>query len=104
MLRSTTDKCGRTSGLFTGNCAVIDSAVYSPPTWYIAVSMTNEQSPTHPNPKVADRPGGFYRSMQHHLVDLLLKDGVYERRKTIETFSHAENRNLEPLEVRAVVA
>ncbi|MFI5059116.1 MAG: PAS domain S-box protein, partial [Candidatus Acidiferrales bacterium] len=28
-------------------------------------------------------------------VELLLKDGVYERRKTIETFSHAENRNLE---------
>jgi hypothetical protein len=42
--------------------------------------------------------------MQHHLVDLLLKDGVYERRKTIETFTYTENRNLERLEVRAVVA
>jgi hypothetical protein len=49
-------------------------------------------------------PGGFYRSMQHHLMDLLFKDGVYERRKTIETFSHPEIRDLEPLEVRAVVA
>jgi hypothetical protein len=51
-----------------------------------------------------DKSGGFYRSMQHHLVSLLFKDGVYERRKPIETFSHAENRDLEPLEVRAVVA
>lgn len=42
--------------------------------------------------------------MQHHLVDLLRKDGVYERRKTIETFSLPEIRDLEPLEVRAVVA
>jgi len=42
--------------------------------------------------------------MQHHLVDLLFKDGVYESRETVETFSHAENRDLEPLEVRAVVA
>jgi hypothetical protein len=41
--------------------------------------------------------------MQHHLVNLLFKDGVYERRKTSETFFHAENRDLEPLEVRAVV-
>src|SRR5437899_1030136 len=51
-----------------------------------------------------DRRCQLNRSMQHHLVDLLLKDGVYERRKTIETFSHPENRDLEPLEVRAVVA
>ena len=42
--------------------------------------------------------------MQHHLVDLLRKDGVYERRKTIKTFSHAEDVDLEPLEGRAVVA
>ena len=42
--------------------------------------------------------------MQHYLVDLLLKDGVYERRNTIETFSHPVNRGLEPLEGGAVVA
>ena len=42
--------------------------------------------------------------MQQHLVDPLLKDGVYERRKTIETFFQPEIRDLELLEVRAVVA
>ena len=42
--------------------------------------------------------------MQHHLKDLLLKDGVYERREPIETFSRAENGYLEPLEGGAVVA
>jgi hypothetical protein len=42
--------------------------------------------------------------MQHHLIDVLFKDGVHERRETVETFSHAENGCLEPLEVRAVVA
>ena len=51
-----------------------------------------------------DKRGGFYRSMQHHLIEVLFKDGVYERRETVEIFSHAENRDLEPLEVRAVVA
>jgi hypothetical protein len=33
--------------------------------------------------------------MQHHLIDLLFKDGVYERRKTSETFFNAENRDLD---------
>jgi len=42
--------------------------------------------------------------MQHHLIELLFKDGVYEPRETIETFSQAEKRDLEPLEVRAIVA
>jgi hypothetical protein len=28
--------------------------------------------------------------MQHHLIDLLFKDGVYERMETSETFFHAE--------------
>jgi hypothetical protein len=42
--------------------------------------------------------------MQHHLIDVQFKDGVYDPRETIETFSHAENRDLEALEVRAVVA
>jgi hypothetical protein len=37
-------------------------------------------------------------------MDLLFKDGVYERRETIETFSHAEKRDLAPVEVRAVIA
>jgi len=54
--------------------------------------------------KLPDKRGEFYRSMQHHLVDLLRKDGVYERRKTNKTFSHAEDGDLEPLEGRAVVA
>jgi hypothetical protein len=49
-------------------------------------------------------PGEFNRSMQHDLIDVLFKCGVYERRKTIETFSHAEKGNLEPLEVRTVTA
>jgi hypothetical protein len=34
--------------------------------------------------------GAFDRSMQHHLVDLALKDGVYERKKTIKTFPQRE--------------
>jgi hypothetical protein len=51
-----------------------------------------------------EKLGGFYKSMQHHLKDLLLKDGVYERREPIETFSRAENGYLEPLESGAVVA
>ena len=38
-----------------------------------------------------DKRGGFDRSMQHHLVKSLFKDGVYDPRKTVETFSHAEN-------------
>jgi len=29
--------------------------------------------------------------LQHHLKDLLFKDGVYERGGTVETFCHAEN-------------
>jgi hypothetical protein len=40
---------------------------------------------------VPDKRGGFDRSMQHHLVKSLFKDGVYDPRKTVETFSHAEN-------------
>ncbi len=29
--------------------------------------------------------------MQHHLMDLLFKDGVYEPEEPVETFSYAEN-------------
>jgi hypothetical protein len=29
--------------------------------------------------------------MQHHLRDLLFKDGVYASKETVETFSHAGN-------------
>ena len=36
--------------------------------------------------------------MQHHLMDLRLKDGVYEPREALETFSHAENGDLAVLE------
>ena len=35
--------------------------------------------------------GGFDRSMQHHLKDLLFKDGVYDPEETVETFSHARD-------------
>jgi hypothetical protein len=45
-----------------------------------------------------DKRGGFYKSIQHHLKDLLLKDGVYERREPIETYSLAEDGYLGPLE------
>ena len=38
-----------------------------------------------------DKRRGLNRSMQHHLMDLLFKDGVYEPGETVETFSHAEN-------------
>ena len=40
---------------------------------------------------LSGKHGGFYRSMQHHLMDLLFKDGVYEPGETVETFSHTEN-------------
>jgi hypothetical protein len=39
----------------------------------------------------SDYRGGLNRSMQHHLKDLLFKDGVYEGGETVETFCHAEN-------------
>jgi hypothetical protein len=29
--------------------------------------------------------------MQHHLKDLLFKDGVYDPEETVEAFSHARN-------------
>jgi hypothetical protein len=35
--------------------------------------------------------GGFDRSMQHHLKDLLFKDGVYDPGETVETFSRARS-------------
>jgi hypothetical protein len=41
--------------------------------------------------EAAGKGGAFNRSKQHHLIDVLFKDGVYERRKTIETVSLAEN-------------
>jgi hypothetical protein len=42
--------------------------------------------------------------MQHHLRDLLFKDGVYDPEETIEAFSQARNRCMEAVEGRAVVA
>src|ERR1700722_20147950 len=48
--------------------------------------------------------GGFDRSMQHHLKDLLFKDGVYGTRETDKVFSYRENRNMEAVEVRADIA
>ena len=56
------------------------------------------------SPHFTGNRGAFNRSMQHHLINLLFRDGVYERRETREAFSHAENRDLEPLEGWAVVA
>jgi hypothetical protein len=41
--------------------------------------------------QTSDNGGGFDRSMQHHLKDLLFKDGVYDPEETVETFSHARN-------------
>ena len=31
--------------------------------------------------------GGFDRSMQHHLMNVSFKDGVYDPRKMVETFA-----------------
>jgi IS30 family transposase len=42
--------------------------------------------------------------MQHHLKDLLFKDGVYGTGETVKAFSHRENRDMEAVEVRADVA
>jgi hypothetical protein len=36
--------------------------------------------------------------MQHHLIDLRFKDGVYEPTEAVETLSHAENGYLAPVE------
>jgi hypothetical protein len=41
--------------------------------------------------------------MQHHLIDVRFKDGVYVRKEAVETFSHAENGYLAALEGRAVL-
>jgi len=42
--------------------------------------------------------------MQHHLKDLLFKDGVYDPEEAVETFSHARNGCMEGMEGRSVVA
>jgi hypothetical protein len=49
-------------------------------------------------------PGGLNRSMQHHLKDLLFKDGVYDSEETFETLSRTENGDMETVEGRADVA
>ena len=51
-----------------------------------------------------DKAGRFNGSMQHHLKDLLFKDGVYDPEETVEIFSDAEFGYLEAVEGRAVVA
>jgi len=48
--------------------------------------------------------GAFNRSMQHHLGTNLFKGGVYDRTKTVETYSRGKDRHLAPMEVRAVPA
>ena len=42
--------------------------------------------------------------MQHHLENLLIKDGVYERIENSEAFFGAEGRDVAPMESRAVFA
>jgi hypothetical protein len=42
--------------------------------------------------------------MQHHLKDLLFKDGVHDPKETVETLGYAENGDMETVEGRAVVA
>ncbi len=74
------------------------------PTWDRRTTKCQDVRDFAANFQVPDKSGAFNSSMQHHLLNLLFRDGVYEQSKTIETFSHAENRDLEPLEVRALVA
>src|SRR5580704_9317283 len=42
--------------------------------------------------------------MQHHLGTKLFKGGVYDPTKTVETHSRGKDRDLAPMEVRAVPA
>ena len=42
--------------------------------------------------------------MQHHLIDELFKDGVYEPTEAVETIFHAENGYLASVEGWAVPA
>ena len=53
--------------------------------------------------QVSGYAGGFDRWMQHHLIKLLFKDGVYEALEAIETLADPKKRDLDPLEVWAVV-
>ena len=48
-----------------------------------------------------DLSGAFDRSMQHQLRTDLFKGGVYDPHEAVETHSHAKERHLEPMEVRA---
>src|SRR5579864_4145796 len=48
--------------------------------------------------------GAFNRSMQHHLGTKLFKGGVYDPTKTVETYFCGKDRDLAPMEVRAVPA
>jgi hypothetical protein len=57
-------------------------------TYHISSSLSSAQERTGQG---NEKRGAFNRSKQHHLIDVLFKDGVYERRKTIETVSLAEN-------------
>ncbi len=42
--------------------------------------------------------------MQHHLIDLRLKDGVYDSREAAETFSRGKEPHFEAIEAWAVSA
>jgi hypothetical protein len=54
--------------------------------------------------QVSGYGGGLNRSMQHHLKDLLFKDGVYDPEETFEALCRAENGDMETVEGRADVA
>ena len=48
---------------------------------------TVDKPKSHTLNQVSGHGGGFDRSMQHHLMDVLFKDGVYDPRKMGETFA-----------------
>ena len=48
--------------------------------------------------------GAFNGSVQHHLGTNVFKGGVYDPTKTVEACSRGKDRDLAPMEVRAVAA
>ena len=59
--------------------------------WSKGISLLEKRLTEPTLLEMSGYPGGLNRSMQHHLKDLLFKDGVYEGGETVETFCHAEN-------------
>src|SRR5882762_6398479 len=71
------------------------------PAMVIVGMLPRMSSRAFPGP---DKRGAFNRSMQHHLGTNLFKGGVYDPTKTVETYSRGKDRDLAPMEVRAVPA